>query len=67
MFCQDGRYIIVLNGEIYNYIEIREELSARGYKFFSESDTEVVALAFDCWGKECVTGLSECGLLQFMM
>lgn len=54
MFCLDERYIIVLNGEIYNYIEIRKELSAKGYNFFSESDTEVVALSFDCWGKECV-------------
>jgi len=51
----DKRYWIVLNGEIYNFIEIRRELEIHGYSFISDSDTEVVLAAYDRWGKECVT------------
>uniref|UniRef100_A0A832DP79 asparagine synthase (glutamine-hydrolyzing) n=1 Tax=Ignavibacterium album TaxID=591197 RepID=A0A832DP79_9BACT len=47
-------YIIVLNGEIYNFKEIRKQLSDEGYTFISNSDTEVVVKAFAKWGKECV-------------
>ena len=45
---------ITYNGEIYNYIEIREELQALGYSFKSESDTEVILAAYKQWGKECI-------------
>ena len=45
---------IVLNGEIYNFKEIRAELTELGHQFVSESDTEVVIHAFYEWGKECV-------------
>jgi asparagine synthase (glutamine-hydrolysing) len=48
------RYWITLNGEIYNYIEIRVELLKRGYRFKSTSDTEVVLAAYAEWGKDCV-------------
>lgn len=48
-------YTIVFNGEVYNYIEIREVLLKEGYVFQSESDTEVILAAYDFWGKECVT------------
>ena len=47
------RYVLVFNGEIYNYIEIREELLAQGYVFESNSDTEVVLAAYAHWGVEC--------------
>lgn len=50
-----GRYFIVHNGEIYNYIELKEELQKKSYSFFSKTDTEVIAAAYDCWGEECVT------------
>lgn len=49
----NGRYWIVLNGEIYNYIEIRVELMNKGYQFFSNSDTEVILAAYQEWGIDC--------------
>ena len=49
-----GRYTIIHNGEIYNYLELKEELLKKGYNFFSKTDTEVIAAAYDCWQEECV-------------
>jgi len=49
-----GRYTIIHNGEIYNYIEIREFLITKGYHFYSKTDTEIIAAAFDFWGKRCL-------------
>jgi asparagine synthase (glutamine-hydrolysing) len=46
---------IVYNGEIYNYLEIREQLKADGYEFKTGTDTEVILAAYDRWGEECVT------------
>lgn len=46
---------IVYNGEIYNYLEIRTELKAKGYAFETNTDTEVVLAAYDFWGEDCVT------------
>ena len=43
---------IAFNGCIYNYKELRRELEGRGYKFFSDGDTEVVLKAWHAWGKE---------------
>ena len=51
---ETGRYWIVHNGEIFNYIEVREELEGRGYSFFSQSDTEVALKAYMEWGPECL-------------
>ncbi|MDO4729275.1 MAG: asparagine synthase (glutamine-hydrolyzing) [Bacteroidota bacterium] len=50
----DGKYTITYNGEIYNYIEIRNELLLDGYKFFSKTDTEVILASYDKWGEDCV-------------
>jgi asparagine synthase (glutamine-hydrolysing) len=47
-------YVIIYNGEIYNYIEIRETLIDKGYTFNSKSDTEVILAAYDYWGEQCV-------------
>lgn len=46
--------VLVYNGEIFNYIELKKELTEIGYKFTSESDTEVLLKAYDCWGFDCV-------------
>lgn len=49
-----GRYSILHNGEIYNYKEIRETLLQKGYTFHSQSDTEVILAAYDCYGPGCL-------------
>jgi asparagine synthase (glutamine-hydrolysing) len=49
-----GRYAVVHNGEIYNYIELREALEKKGYSFRTRTDTEVIAAAYDAYGEECV-------------
>jgi asparagine synthase (glutamine-hydrolysing) len=47
--------VIIFNGEIYNYIEVREELLKLGYKFRTKGDTEVIGAAYKEWGEQCVT------------
>jgi asparagine synthase (glutamine-hydrolysing) len=48
------RYVITFNGEIYNYLELRQQLCLEGYVFASKSDTEVILAAYDKWGADCV-------------
>jgi len=54
MSSNDDRYVIVFNGEIYNYIEIRKELKLKGHVFKTNSDTEVLLAAYMEWGEECL-------------
>jgi asparagine synthase (glutamine-hydrolysing) len=53
MCADDKRYWITFNGEIYNYLEIKEDLKEKGYSFVSESDTEVILNAYREWGIDC--------------
>lgn len=45
---------IIFNGEIYNYIELREELKLLGHKFITDSDTEVIHAGYQQWGSKCI-------------
>ena len=49
-----NRYTIIHNGEIYNYIELKEHLQEKGYLFRSKSDTEVILAAYDLWKEDCL-------------
>jgi asparagine synthase (glutamine-hydrolysing) len=63
----DGRYHVVFNGEIYNYVELRSELQAAGVAFRSQSDTEVLLQAFVHWGHEAwprFNGMFACAILD---
>lgn len=51
-YCNE-RYWMVFNGEIYNFLEIRNELQQKGYSFTSETDSEVILAAFIEWKEEC--------------
>lgn len=51
---ESGGLVITFNGEIYNYIEIREELKQQGIDFTSKTDTEVILKAYQHWGEKCV-------------
>jgi len=54
MFSDDNRYVMVFNGEIYNYIEIRAELQKKGYRFKTQTDSEVLLTSYIEWGEACL-------------
>ncbi len=56
---------ITYNGEIYNYIELREELKGLGRNFVSQSDTEVILAAYQQWGKDCLARFN--GMFAFVL
>lgn len=55
---QTGRYILVYNGEIYNYKALRQSLEAKGQKFITDSDTEVLLYTYIHYGKTCLEKLN---------
>jgi len=54
MHAGGGRYSVVYNGEIYNYVELRRELEHLGHQFHTHSDTDVLLLAYSEWGADAV-------------
>src|ERR1700741_3372635 len=58
MASPDKREWIIFNGEIYNYIELRDELRLLGHRFHTGSDTEVILAAFRQWDEACVERLN---------
>lgn len=65
MSSEDGNYIIVFNGEIYNYLEIKTELIGKGHSFKSSCDTEVLLKAYMQWGESCLDKLN--GMWAFLI
>lgn len=54
----DNRYVIVYNGEVFNYLEVREGLVKKGHKFKTDSDTEVIINAYKEYGEDCLHKLN---------
>lgn len=65
MLSGSGRYAIVFNGEIFNYLELRAELEGKGYVFRSSSDTEVLLNAYIEWKEACLNRLN--GMWAFVI
>jgi asparagine synthase (glutamine-hydrolysing) len=63
MLSVDGRFVLTFNGEIYNYLELKPELEARGHRFQTDTDTEVLLAAFAEWGADCLERLN--GMFAF--
>ncbi len=63
MVTASGRYVIVFNGEIYNYLELRAELEACGYRFRTDTDTEVLLALYETEGAACLQRLN--GMFAF--
>lgn len=65
MVSKDGRYAIVFNGEIYNFRALRGELQQQGFHFHSDSDTEVMLIAYRAWGESCLDRFN--GMFAFVI
>ena len=63
MVSQDNRYILIFNGEVYNYLELRKNLISKGVTFKTNSDTEVLLNLYAYYGRRCVTKLN--GMFAF--
>ena len=65
MASEDGNEVIVFNGEIYNFLELRRELESLGWRFRSSGDTEVLLAAYRQWGPDCVSRFN--GMWAFLI
>jgi len=65
MQAKSTKSVIVFNGEIYNYIELKRELESKGHEFYTESDTEVLLAAYDEWEQHCLKKLN--GMWAFVV
>lgn len=65
MLSEEGRYVMVFNGEIYNYIELRSELKDIGYSFNTNTDSEVLLKSYMHWGEACLDRFN--GMWAFMI
>ncbi len=65
MLSHDKRLVVVLNGEIYNYRELREQLAAKGHHFRTQTDTEVLLASWAEWGRDCLLRLN--GMFAFAL
>ncbi len=65
MLSCEGRFVVILNGEIYNYRELRTELTAKGHQFRTHTDTEVLLAAWAEWGEKCLDRLN--GMFAFAL
>ena len=63
MKSNDDKYVLVFNGEIYNYLELRQHLTSKGITFKTHSDTEVLLNMYIVYGKECINKLN--GMFAF--
>lgn len=65
MFSHDERYVIIFNGEIFNYVELREELKSKGHQFRTQTDTEVLIQSYVEWGEDMLHKLN--GMWTFVI
>src|SRR5206468_5652525 len=65
MIDESARLSISYNGEIYNFLELRDELAKIGYRFRTRSDTEVILAAYQEWGVDCPKKLN--GMFAFAL